>query len=58
MGIASSVIEAVRKEAARHPGTLPCKVGIRIGELAAIDQEALRFCFEVIARDTDLESLQ
>jgi len=58
MGIANSVIEAVRKEAARHPGTQPCKVGVRIGELAANDQDALRFCFEAIARETDLESLQ
>lgn len=58
MGIANSVIEAVRTEAARHPGTHPCKVGVRIGELAAIDQDALRFCFEAITRQTSFESLQ
>ena len=58
MGIANSVLEAVRSEMQRHPGTLPCKVGMRIGEMAAVDQESLRFCFEALIRDTDLESLQ
>ncbi len=58
MGIANSVLEAVRTEMDLHPGTYPCKVGVRIGEIAAIDQEALRFCFEAITRETDLESLE
>ncbi len=58
MGIANSVLDAVRAEIRLHPGTLPCKVGLRIGELTAIDQESLRFCFEAITRETDLENLQ
>ena len=58
MGIANSVLEAVRTEVGLHPGTYPCKVGVRIGEMAAIDQDALRFCFEAIILGTDLESLE
>ena len=58
MGIANSVLEAVRTEMGRHPGTYPCKVGVRIGEMAAIDQDALRFCFEAMILETDLESLE
>ena len=58
MGIANSVLDAVRAEAARFPGTYPVKVCVRIGEIAAIDQEALRFCFEALTRETDLESLE
>ena len=58
MGIANSVLEAVRTEVALHPGTYPCKVGVRIGEMAAIDQDALRFCFEAIIQDTDLAVLE
>lgn len=58
MGIANSVLEAVRSEMLRHTGTLPRKVGMRIGEMAAVDQESLRFCFEALTRETDLESLQ
>ncbi|SRR5579872_86332 len=58
MGIANSVLEAVRTEMARYPGTLACKVALRVGEMTAIDQEALRFCFDAITRDTDLEALE
>ena len=58
MGIANSVLEAVRTEMGRHPGTYPCKVGVRIGEMAAIDQDALRFCFEAMIQDTDLAALE
>ncbi len=57
MGIANSVLEAVRTEMVRYPGTYPCKVGVRIGEMAAIDQDALRFCFEAMVHETDLESV-
>ncbi len=58
LGIANSVLEAVKTEMGRHPRTYPCKVGVRIGEMAAIDQDALRFCFEAIVHETDLESLE
>jgi hydrogenase nickel incorporation protein HypA/HybF len=58
MGIANSILEAVRTEARRYPAARATKVGIRIGELAAIDAESLRFCLDVLARDTDLDGLQ
>lgn len=58
MGIASSVLDAVRTEMQRYPGTYPCKVCLRVGEMAAIDAEAFRFCFEAITRETDLEPLE
>jgi len=58
MGIANSVLEAVRTEMRRYPGSYPCKVGVRVGEMAAIDQDALRFCFEAIIQETDLASLE
>ncbi len=58
MGIANSVLDAVRTEMGRHPGMYPCKVGVRIGEMSAIDPESLRFCFEAMIQGTDLESLE
>jgi hydrogenase nickel incorporation protein HypA/HybF len=58
MGIASSLLDAVRVEAARHPGSYPSRVGVRIGELAAVDPSALEFCFDALTRETDLESLK
>ena len=58
MGIANSILEAVATEMRRHPGSRASKVGVRVGELAAIDSESLRFCFEALSHDTDLEGLQ
>lgn len=58
MGIANSIIEAVHAEAARYPDAEPRKVGVRIGELAAVDPDALRFCFEALTRETEFESLE
>lgn len=58
MGIANSVLEAVRTEMTRYPESYPCKVGVRVGEMAAIDPEALRFCFDAMIQETDLASLE
>ena len=58
MGIADSILRAVAKEAGLHLGTRARRVGVRIGELAAIDADSLRFCFEVLARDTVLDRLE
>lgn len=57
MGIANAVIEAVRAEAALHPEARFLKVGLRIGELAGVDPDALTFCFESLLRGTDLEPM-
>ncbi len=56
MSIASSVIEAVRTEAARRPGARVTKVGLRLGELAGVDRESLTFCFDALVKSTELES--
>ena len=58
MGIASSVLEAVRTEMTRYPQSYPCKVGMRIGQMAAVDPESLRFCFDALIQETDLASLE
>ena len=58
MGIANSILDAVQAEAARHPGAGVSKVAVRIGELAAVDPDALRFCFEALTRETEFESLE
>ncbi len=57
LGIASSILECVQKEATRHPGQRISKVGVKIGELAAIDVDALRFGFECLTKDTDWQHL-
>ena len=58
LGIAQSVLEAVSAEAARHIGARPVKVAMRIGELAAVDPDALRFAFAALTMETELEGLE
>jgi hydrogenase nickel incorporation protein HypA/HybF len=58
LSIAESIFDAVRKELASRPGARPVRVGLRIGELAAVDVDSLTFCFEAVIHGTDWESLQ
>lgn len=55
LGIASSILDCVQKEAERHPDARITKVGVKIGELAGVDQDALQFGFEVLVKDTEWE---
>jgi len=55
--IASSVLDAVRTEAQLRPGMRVSKIGVRIGDLAGLDPDALSFCFEALTKETDLESV-
>jgi hydrogenase nickel incorporation protein HypA/HybF len=57
LSIANSILEAVRKERERLNGARVSKVGVRVGELAGVDAEALSFGFEVLVKGTDLEPL-
>jgi hydrogenase nickel incorporation protein HypA/HybF len=57
LSIAESILEAVRKELASRPGARPTRVGLRIGELAAVDVDSLTFCFEAVLKGTEWESL-
>ena len=56
--IAESILDAVGKELARNPGARPVRVGLRIGELSAVDVDSLNFCFEALLKGTEWESLQ
>ena len=51
LGIASSILECVQKEAERHPGVHISKADVKIGELAGVDVDALQFGFEGIVKD-------
>jgi hydrogenase nickel incorporation protein HypA/HybF len=57
VGIASSVLDVVREQSAARNGARVVKVGLRIGDLAAVDPESLRFCFEALVAGSDLEPL-
>jgi hydrogenase nickel incorporation protein HypA/HybF len=58
LGIATSVIEAVRREAERRPGARVTKIGMRIGPFAGVDRESLTFCFEALVKDTELQAAE
>jgi hydrogenase nickel incorporation protein HypA/HybF len=58
LGIADSILGAVKTEAARYPGSRVLKVGLRIGEWAGVDAESLRFCFDALKKDTDLAAAE
>ena len=57
LSIAMSVIESLKGEARRRPGAKFTKVGLRIGELAGIDKDALTFGFEALVKETDWQAL-
>ncbi len=57
MGIANSVLDAVRTETRRFPEGHIYKVGVRIGELAGVNPDAMSFCFDALVRGTELEPL-
>jgi len=57
MGIANSVLDAVLVETRRFPDGHIYKVGVRIGELAGVNADAMSFCFEALVRGTELEPL-
>jgi hydrogenase nickel incorporation protein HypA/HybF len=58
MGIAGSILAGVARELRRRPGARASKVGVRIGELAAIDRGALQFAFDALTIDSPLAGLQ
>jgi len=55
LSIANSVLEAVRAEIQRRPGARLLKVGLRVGELAGVDPEALSFGFQALVQGTEFE---
>lgn len=55
LSIAESILDAARAEARSRTGMRLTRIGVRIGELAGIDPDALGFCFAALVKDTDLE---
>lgn len=58
IGIATSILECVKAEARKRPGSQVLAVGVRIGELSNVDKDALDFAFEALTRDTPLQHVK
>jgi hydrogenase nickel incorporation protein HypA/HybF len=56
LGIANAILEAVSTEADKHRGRVR-RVCVRVGELAAVNPEALRFAFDAAKQGTRLAGL-
>lgn len=52
LSIAQSLLDIVVDESNRNRLGRVNKVSLRIGELAAVVPESLRFCFDLVSRDT------
>ncbi len=52
MSIAQSILEIVRDEASKHGLSEVRVIKLQIGAMAAVVPESLRFCFELMRRDT------
>jgi hydrogenase nickel incorporation protein HypA/HybF len=50
MSLAMSVLQIVEEAARSHPGARVTSVRLEIGALAAVECEALRFCFDAVTR--------
>ena len=58
LSIAESILDAVSKELEQHGDARPTRIGLAIGELAAVDPESLKFCFEAVTRGTEWEAVE
>jgi hydrogenase nickel incorporation protein HypA/HybF len=58
VGIAASVIDAVRSELGRRPGARAVAVGLRIGELSGVEPDSLHFGFDALISGSDLDPLR
>jgi Zn finger protein HypA/HybF involved in hydrogenase expression len=58
VGIANSILEAVRTEVAAHAPERATKVGVKIGAMAGVEASSLSVCFEVLVKGSDLEPLE
>ncbi len=54
LSIAASIVEAVTESVAAYPGARVKEVRLRVGVLAAVIEDSLRFCWEIATEGTPL----
>ena len=59
MGIAMQIIEIASASIPQNvPGVRVERVNLKIGKLAAVVPESLRFCFEIASKETPLDGVE
>jgi hydrogenase nickel incorporation protein HypA/HybF len=56
LSIATSIVESVLEFVEKHGVKQVLEVRLLIGELMAVEQEQLRFCYSVITKETAIEN--
>ncbi len=54
LSIANSIVESVTESAAAYPGARVKEVRLRVGALASVIEDSLRFCWELTVEGTPL----
>ncbi len=57
LSIVTSILGTVEAEARKRPGTKFVKVGLRVGEIAGLDNDSLTFGWDAMTRATEFEGL-
>ena len=52
MAIAEGILDIAKEHAAREESARITKIGLLIGAMAGVEEEALRFCFSTLVRGT------
>ena len=59
MGIATEIVRIVTDSIpAEMAGSKVARVNLKVGKLAAVVPQSLRFCFEIVAKETPVEGAQ
>jgi len=59
MGIAMQIIEIAQASIPEEEGDIAiARVNLKVGKLAAVVADSLRFCFEIAAKETPLEGAE
>lgn len=56
MALAESVLQLIEDAAGREGFTRVAAIWLEIGRLACVESESLRFCFDVVAKDSIAEN--
>jgi hydrogenase nickel incorporation protein HypA/HybF len=54
LSIAASIVESVTEAASAHPGARVKEVRLRVGALASVVEDSLKFCWELATEGTPL----
>ena len=58
MAIAEGIFDIAKEHAAREKSDRITKIGLLIGEMAGVEEDALRFCFSALTKGTLAEDAE